>query len=42
MDIPFVWQAEKLHFQFRMQKKKTLKHVDDVTDKSKSLKYRAA
>ena len=24
------------------KKKKTLKHVDDVTDKSKSLKYRAA
>lgn len=40
MDAPFVWQEEKLDFQ--LKKKKTLKHVDDVTDKSKSLKYRAA
>ena len=34
--------GRKIRFSIQNVKKKTLKHVDDVTDKSKSLKYRAA
>ena len=35
--------GRKIRFSIQnVKKKKTLKHVDDVTDKSKLLKYRAA